>query len=306
MSRTLLAVFAHPDDESFGPGGTLAKYAAEGVAVHLICATLGEAGESDTPEPDGCGDLACQREQELRCAADILGLTEVHLLGYRDSGMAGSPANLHPRALVQADPDTLIGQVADLMRRLRPQVVLTFDPFGGYGHPDHIAMHRATVAAYERLPDGERPQKLYFTTFPRTTLRWAVRLMPLFGVNPAALGKNQDINLRAVLAHELPVTTRIDISAYYEVKQRAGACHSSQLSGPGSFWGRLPRWLVRRWRSMETFHRATPPFRQGERRERDLFVGVTSDGQHTGWGRGCQHRFAHSYRTASAGGTWAA
>lgn len=275
MSKTLLAVFAHPDDESFGPGGTLAKYAAEGIAVHLICATLGEAGENDTPGLGECENLACQREQELRCAASILGLAEVHLLGYRDSGMAGSPDNQHPRSLVQADPDVLAERVASLIRRLRPQVVLTFDPFGGYGHPDHIAMHRATVAACERLPEDERPPKLYFTTFPRTTLRWTVRLMPLFGVNPEAIGKNQDINLRAVLEHELPATTRIDIGDYYEIKQRAGACHSSQLSGPGSFWGRLPRWLVRRWQSTETFHRATPPFRRGERVERDLFVGVT-------------------------------
>ncbi len=275
MSRTLLAVFAHPDDESFGPGGTLAKCAAEGVAVHLICATLGEAGESDTPELGECEDLPCRREQELRCAADILGLAEVHLLGYRDSGMAGSPANQHPRALMQADPDVLAGQVADLMRRLRPQVALTFDPFGGYGHPDHIAMHRATVAAYERLPEGERPQKLYFTTLSRTTLRWIVRLMPLFGVDPAAMGKNRDINLRAALEHGLPMTTRVDISAYYKVKQRAGECHSSQLSGPGSFWGRLPQWLVRRWRSTETFYRAVPPFQRGERVERDLFAAIT-------------------------------
>jgi LmbE family N-acetylglucosaminyl deacetylase len=275
MSQTLLAVFAHPDDESFGPGGTLARYGAEGVAVHLICATRGEVGESDVDELGDCEDLACRREEELRCAADVLGLKAVHLLDYQDSGMAGSPANRHPRALVQADRDALAEQVADLMRRLRPQVVLTFDPFGGYGHPDHIAMHRAAVAAFERLPEGERPQKLYFTTFPRTTLRWAVRLMPLFGANPEAVGKNKDINLRAVLDHELPVTTRVDIGDYYEVKQQAGACHSSQLSGPGSFWGRLPRWLVRRMQSTETFHRAAPPFRRGERVERDLFARVT-------------------------------
>ncbi len=280
MSKTLLAVFAHPDDESFGPGGTLAKYAAEGVAVHLVCATRGEAGESNTPEPEDEESLACRREQELRCAASILGLAGVHLLDYRDSGMAGSPTNQHPRALVQADPDALTGQVADLMRRLRPQVALTFDPFGGYGHPDHIAMHTATVAAFEQLPEGAgahsaRPQKLYFTILPRAMLRWMVRLMPLFGVNPEAIGKNKDINLRAALEHGLPATARVDISAYYDVKQQAGDCHSSQLSGPGSFWGRLPRWLVRRYRSTETFYRAAPPFRRGEQVERDLFAVVT-------------------------------
>jgi LmbE family N-acetylglucosaminyl deacetylase len=272
--RTLLAVFAHPDDESFGPGGTLAKYGAEGMAVHLICATRGEAGDSDMSAPGECEDLACRREQELRCAAGILGLRDVHLLDYRDSGMTGSLASQHPRALVQADPDVLAEQVSDIMRRLRPQVVLTFDPFGGYGHPDHIAVHRATVRAFERLSSEERPQKLYFTTFPRAFLRWLLPLMPLFGVNPRAVGKNQDIDLRAMLEHEWPTTTRIDTIATYDVKLRAAACHSSQVSGPGSFWGRLPRWLVRRWQSTETFYRATPPFRQGERVERDLFIGI--------------------------------
>ncbi len=278
MSRTLLAIFAHPDDESFGPGGTLAKYAAEGVAVHLICATMGEAGESDTTDLGECEDLACRRERELRCATSALGLADVHLLGYRDSGMAGSPDNQHPRALTQADPSTLAGQVADLIRRLQPQVLVTFDPFGGYGHPDHIAMHHATVAAFEQLPPHERPPKLYYTTFPRATLRLLVRLMPLFGVDPGALGKNKDINLRAILEHETPITTRVDIGDYYDVKQQAGACHSSQLSGPGSVWGRLPRWLVRRWQSAETFHRAAPPFRRGTRVERDLFAGITRMG----------------------------
>ena len=118
-------------------------------------------------------------------------------------------------------------------------------------------------------------KKLYFTTFPRTILRWAVRLMPLLGLDPAAVGKNKDINLRAVLEHELPVTTRIDTSAMYEVKEQASACHSSQLSGPGSFWGRLPHWLVRRWQSTETFHRAEPAFDRREGIERDLFSEIT-------------------------------
>jgi LmbE family N-acetylglucosaminyl deacetylase len=275
MSRTLLAIFAHPDDETFGPSGTLARYAAQSVAVHLICATRGEVGDSDLDDLGDCEDLACRREEELHCAAMTLGLAEVHLLGYRDSGMAGSPANQHPSALAQADPDALAEQVAGLMRRLRPQVVLTFDPFGGYGHPDHIAMHRATVAAFERLPEAERPQKLYFTTFPRATLRWSVRLMLLFGADPDAVGKNRDINLRAVLEHELPITTRIDVSAVYDVRERAAACHASQLSGPGSIWERLPSWLVRRLRSTETFYRAEPPLHRGERVERDLFAEIT-------------------------------
>jgi LmbE family N-acetylglucosaminyl deacetylase len=167
------------------------------------------------------------------------------------------------------------------MCELRPQVVLTFDPFGGYGHPDHIAIHRATVRAFERvhsdllLPE-HRLRKLYYTTFPRTLLRWTVRLMPLLGHDPSAVGKNKDINLRQVLAREMPITTRIDIRRYYDLRERAAACHSSQLSGPSSAFGLLPGWLVRQLRGTDTFHRAMPPFRKWERIERDLFAGIAS------------------------------
>ena len=209
MSRTLLASFAHPDDEAFGPAGTLAKLARQGVAVHLITATRGEAGESDLADLGDCEDLACERELELRCAADVLGLADVHLLGYRDSGMPGSPANQHPQALMQADVAAVAQAVVERMHQLRPEVVLTFDPYGVYGHPDHIAIHRATVSAFNQLPEDERPQKLYFVAPSHLFSRWIVWLMPLFGVDPGKAGSNQDIDLRAVVKHRLPVTTRV-------------------------------------------------------------------------------------------------
>jgi len=272
--RTLLAVFAHPDDETFGPGGTLATYAAQGVAVHLVCATRGEAGDSDLDDWGECETLACRREQELRCAAAILGIRGLHVLGYRDSGMPGWAANQHPQALIQADPEAVAAQIADIMRRLRPQVVLTFDPYGVYGHPDHIFIHHATRRAYEGLAPDERPPKLYFVAPARVFSRWLVRLMPLFGADPERAGRNRDINLRAVVEHQLPITTVISIRSAYEAKERASACHSSQASGPRSIWGRLPRPLVRRIMGQETFYRAAPPFRPGERLERDLFEGI--------------------------------
>lgn len=272
--RVLLAVFAHPDDESFGPGGTLARYAAEGVAVHLVCATRGEAGLDDTTGPDAPEPLARRRERELGCAAGVLGLREVHLLDYHDSGMPGSPSNRHPRALMRADPRVLAEQVGRRMRQVRAQVVITFDPHGGYGHPDHVTIHRATLAAFEQLPQEERPQKLYFTTFNLALMRWMVRLMPLLGIDPSAVGKNRDINLQEAARRALPVTTRVDVSDYLEVKQRAAACHSSQLAGPDSIFGRLPRWVVRHWQSTESFYRVVPVFRCGERVERDLFAGI--------------------------------
>jgi LmbE family N-acetylglucosaminyl deacetylase len=165
------------------------------------------------------------------------------------------------------------------MRREQPQVILTSDPYGGYGHPDHIAIHRATLKAWELAYAGEmasedRPAKLYYSTFPRTLLRWTVRLMPLAGRDPAAVGANGDINLREVLENTVPITTDIDVSRYYDVRENASACHASQLSGPGSISGWAPRWLLRRMRGTETFHRAIPAFGRGEARERDLFEGI--------------------------------
>ncbi len=277
--KRLLVTTAHPDDESFGPGGTLAKYAREGVEVYLICATRGEAGGNDLTDLGDCEDLACRREQELRCAVKVLGITELFLLGYRDSGMAGSPANQHPNALFQANVDEVAQRVADLMVRIRPQVILTSDPYGGYGHPDHIAVHRATMRAWEMvqaglLPEAERPRKLYYSTFPRTVLRWAVRLMPLVGRNPRALGANHDIDLVEILAHTIPITAKVGFAPYYEIARQAVACHTSQLSGPSSTTGWLPRWLQRRLQSTDTFHRAFPPVAKNEPVERDLFAGL--------------------------------
>jgi LmbE family N-acetylglucosaminyl deacetylase len=108
----------------------------------------------------------------------------------------------------------------------------------------------------------------------QTLLKWTVWIMPLFGFDPRTVGKNKDIDLRAALDHALPITTKIDVSPYYDAKQQAAACHQSQLSGPGPFWERLPKWLVRRTQSIETFHRASPPFHRGERIERDLFANI--------------------------------
>jgi N-acetyl-1-D-myo-inositol-2-amino-2-deoxy-alpha-D-glucopyranoside deacetylase len=275
----MLVTTAHPDDESFGPGGTLAKYVREGVQVYLICATRGEAGGSDLADLGDCEDLACRREQELRCAVKVLGLTDLFLLGYRDSGMAGAEANKHPQSLFLADLEEVASRVADLIVQIRPQVILTSDPYGGYGHPDHIAIHRATKRAWEMvqeglLPPDERPQKLYYSTFSHTTLRLAARVMPLIGRDPRKLGANHDIDLLEILSHTIPITTRIDFGPYYDIARQASACHSSQLSGPSSFSGWAPRWLLRRLMGTDTYFRAFPPVAKGEPVERDLFAGV--------------------------------
>ena len=147
--RTLLAIFAHPDDESFGPGGTLAKYAYNGVAVHYVCGTRGEAGTVDPERLNGYPDVGALRTAELMCAARVLRLAGVHFLGYRDSGMAGTESNSLPESLHAAPLDEVASRIIEHIERLRPDVIITHDPFGGYGHPDHIKLHRATLRAYE-------------------------------------------------------------------------------------------------------------------------------------------------------------
>lgn len=275
--RILLAVLAHPDDESFGMGGTLALYARRGVEVHLVCATRGEAGEVDEQYMRGFETIAELRVNELRCAAGYLGLTGVHYLDYRDSGMAGSPDNQHPQALAAAPVDEVAEQVAIWIRRLKPQVIVTFDPIGGYRHPDHIAVHQATLKAYTLASDPRifagglapfQPQKLYFHTIPRGLFRWGVRLLPLFGRDPRRWGRNGDIDLVALAADEFPVHARIDINPVYEVKAQAAACHASQ-GGPMMMRG-LMGWIMRLGSRYENYMRADPPPTPGKI-EKDLF-----------------------------------
>jgi LmbE family N-acetylglucosaminyl deacetylase len=279
-ARTLLAVLAHPDDETFGTGGTLALYASRGVEVHLVCATRGEVG---TVDPDLLKDHASigeLRQHELECAAQHLGLAGVHFLDYRDSGMPGSADNLHASALAAAPIEEVAGKVIEWIRRLKPQVVITFDPIGGYRHPDHIAIHNATVRAFEaagdpawgtdRLPP-HHPDKLYFSTFRRPWLRHGIRLLRLFGQDPRHWGRNKDIDLVDIAQSQFPVHARIDIRPVAEQKQRATACHASQAMprprGIASFVFRLSD-------AEEVYMRAHPVPTPGLR-ERDLFEGVT-------------------------------
>ena len=152
--KTLLFVGAHPDDETFGIGGTLAQYAAAGVKVYYACATRGEVGTADAESMKGFSSVGDMRWAELECAARVLGLAGVVHLGYRDSGMAGSPDNQHPDSLAMAPLEQAAGRVVKVIRELKPEVVITHDPLGGYRHPDHIAVHRATVAAFKAAGDA--------------------------------------------------------------------------------------------------------------------------------------------------------
>jgi N-acetyl-1-D-myo-inositol-2-amino-2-deoxy-alpha-D-glucopyranoside deacetylase len=264
QERRLLAVFAHPDDESFGCGGTLARCAARGVQVYLVCATRGEVGEIRDPALATKETLGQVREGELREACRVLGLRPPVFLGYRDSGMVGTPENGDPACLHQADGARVAAQVLGLLRELRPQAVLTFDAQGGYGHPDHIAVHRHTTAAfttYQREAPGAR---LYYTAMPRSRLRAMAANAP-----PESPFRNMDPEKYGV--PDEAISTQIDVSEYREAKLAAIACHRTQVrpEGGGPF-ARASAEERQRWLSTEHFLRALPPWTGGPR-EPDLF-----------------------------------
>jgi N-acetyl-1-D-myo-inositol-2-amino-2-deoxy-alpha-D-glucopyranoside deacetylase len=273
--KVLLAVLAHPDDESFGMGGTLAYYAKLGVKVYLVCATRGEVGDVAPEYLEGFHSIAERRESELRCAAGILGLSGVIFLDYRDSGMPGSPDNAHPNALAAAPLEEVAAKVAHQIRALQPQVVLTFDPIGGYKHPDHIAIQRATTEAFTLAADPDfmdglppyRAQKLYYHVIPKGFLRLLVRVLKLFGWDPHHFGRNRDIDVQALVEDgDFPVHAEVDIRSVRKEKEAAGACHASQEGLPRrGLLSLLTRWLDRK----EQFMQAIPPAEPGTR-ERGL------------------------------------
>lgn len=194
LSRSLLVILAHPDDESFPMGGVLAKYAAEGVRVVLICATRGEAGIPGLP-PEATGRL---RERELREAAATLGLTEVRFLGYQDGQLA------------LVDPERVVNRLVDIMSEVRPQVVITFGPEGVSGHPDHLAIHRYATLAFDRtgLSFQGKPARLFYLAPSEATLQGC-------GVAPSCEEVGGPM-------------AAINVADYLTTKVRAMQCHASQ------------------------------------------------------------------------------
>lgn len=280
--KTLIFVGAHPDDETFGVGGTLAQYAAAGVKVYYVCATRGEAGEANSDHMKGYATIGDMRWAELKCAAQVLGLTDVIFLGYRDSGMSGSEDNQHPAALFMAPLEQVTQRVVKIIRDLKPDIVVTFDPIGGYRHPDHIAVHNATVKAFYAAGDPARypeagppfqPYKLYFSIFPRGLLRMAVKVMPFFGQNPHRFGRNKDIDIASMVEVDYPVNAAIRLTKQaIETRNKAMACHASQLGGGSPRRGILGL-INNLFGQRDYFMRAFPSVNK-KRRESDLFEGI--------------------------------
>jgi len=273
--RVLMFVGAHPDDESFGPGGTLAAYAAAGVKVFYTCATRGEAGTVDAKYLGASGTIAATRWTELECAARQLGLAAVIPLEYGDSGMGGAVDGLHPRALARAPLDDVVRDVEGAILALRPQVLITFDPIGGYRHPDHVAIHRATERAFRGARLGAySPQRLYYWLPRRDRLRVVVRMLRMLGRDPARAGRNRDVDLADVASVQFPVHARIRLSRTAIARRQAAlACHRSQLAGPSAL-RRLMWLLARTINTDELFMRGYPAPGPTEPTETDLFEAV--------------------------------
>lgn len=278
----LLISYAHPDDESFGLGGLISKYVAEGVEVSLICATNGDVGTVRPEFLNGYNSVAELRLAELECAAEKLKLKHVVKLGYRDSGMMGSETSNAPECLWQAPVEEVTKRVVEVIRDLKPQVVITFNQYGGYGHPDHIAIQRATTQAFPLAGDATyitgqstyTPQKLYYSGISTRQIRAGIALTRLRGQDPRHLGRNKDFDLVAILDHVEPAHTTIDIRKYFAAWDEASACHASQLGGGGP---RFPLWLRRVISPYQSFTRIYPKPASNRVDEHDFFQNVHID-----------------------------
>jgi len=273
--KKILVVTAHPDDETFGMGGTIAKYQAEGKEISIICATKGEVGEADPDLLAQYSSMAALRVAEMRCAMQVLGVKDFHFLGYRDSGMPGSQDNNDPRAFIQAPLEKVGMDIAYYLRKLKPEIVLTSDPAGGYGHPDHIHVYKSVVEALKIAADSQvkiegmapfHPAGVYFHTFSRKFMRMVVKLMPLVGKDPTKFGKNGDINFLEILKIDFPIHVHIHYRKYAAVREKASACYRSQGGDQQS--GFFITWLERLFSSTESYMRYYPePKHSGIRRD---------------------------------------
>ena len=262
---SILAAFGHPDDEGFGCGGTLALLAAQGARVTLVCGTNGDVGEISDPSLATPENLAQVRREELRRAAAVTGISEPRFLGYRDSGMQATKDNEHPDSLFQADPQIVVAQLVTIMRETRPEVVITHDPSGGYGHPDHMTMHRHVTQAFSlaadpgysgKSPEGTQawqPRLLYYVCFPRSNFRRMWQQMVDAGVTPPFAS----LEVETIGTPDELVTTVVDVSAYVEIKMASLYCHRTQMDPTGPF-AQLPQEIVREIMNTEYFSLAIP------------------------------------------------
>ncbi|MGW7421237.1 N-acetyl-1-D-myo-inositol-2-amino-2-deoxy-alpha-D-glucopyranoside deacetylase [Streptomyces sp. NPDC054813] len=279
-ARRLLLVHAHPDDESINNGATMARYADQGVHVTLVTCTLGEGGEVIPPElRDLTGPaLGEYRLGELAAAMRELGVTDFRLLGgpgrYRDSGMMGLPDNEAPGCFWQADVDEAAGHLAEVILEVRPQVLVTYDDNGGYGHPDHIQAHRVAMRAVQLAAEaGHRVSKVYWNRVPRAVAAAAfARLQDELPGLPFA--KSAAVDDVPGVVEDRRVTTEIDGTGYAAAKAAAMAAHATQVevAPHGAPYFALSNELAQPVFITEYYELAVGE--PGAARETDLFAGI--------------------------------
>ena len=277
----LLSVHAHPDDEASKGAGTVAKYHAEGVHTVLVCATGGEEGDILNPamdKPDVRENLHEVRLEELRRSVEVIGYDELVMLGYRDSGMPDSEANKDPRSFAQADLDEAVGRLVAVVRRERPQVMITYnEDQQGYPHPDHLRVHDISVAAFDaaadpdRYPDAGAPwqvSKLYYSVWSRARMVATHEKFLELGLESPF-----DEKWFARPTQDQNITTSIEISDYGDVRRQALLAHATQIDPESPFWFGLPPEIARTVHPFDdyTLARSLVPT---EPPEDDLFAGV--------------------------------
>jgi len=240
----MLTLFAHPDDETFGAAGVMAAAVERGLPVTVISATRGEAGESAIPGLDDPERLGVVRERELREAMRQIDVSDVRLLGYRDSGMAGSPSAQHPEAFIRVPVDTAANRLASHIRSVRPHVILTFGPEGLYGHPDHVHMHHVALRAIEVAADPMHKVRatseswetpvLYFAAFPREEM---LALLDRPNSPLRSLPADARASLGTPRSH---ITHEINIESWQSRKRSAIASHRTQTAEGGPLAGIPP------------------------------------------------------------------
>jgi N-acetyl-1-D-myo-inositol-2-amino-2-deoxy-alpha-D-glucopyranoside deacetylase len=279
---TLLCVHPHPDDESIACGGVLARAAATGIRTVVVTCTGGEEGENLAGIELGDEPLPVHRRRELAAALAVLGVDQHHWLGYRDSGMAGSSANDHPDSFHRADVEVAATRLAALLRRHRPQVVVSDDERGTYGHPDHIKAHHVTVRAVELAADDTadvpgapwRVAKRYVHTLGRGRVLDGHRALVAAGL-PSPFGDAEVVDDDAITfgTPDEAVTTEVDVQPWLAAKRAALEAHRSQI-GPDSFFLNTPDDLVGPFFGVEQFVLEAGELRGDVRPEPDLFAGV--------------------------------
>ncbi len=288
---TFMAVHAHPDDEIFGTGISFARLSSEGVRTVLVTATRGEFGEIVDPDLDEAGKaevfkkLGQVREGELRDSVAALGVSELRFLDFNDSGMVGTKENQNPASFFQANFDEAVRRLVKLIRELKPQVMATYDPWGGYGHPDHVQAHRVTAIAFDAAGDPRfypelgleawQPQKLYYTVIPRSWFQQLSKEMRERGVDGP--WNNPEMDTDEWGTDDRVVTTRFDGREFIDNKIAAFRAHKTQIA-PNNFMFIIPEEMQREGLGVEFFTLAKsnlPNYtRPAEGHEEDLFAGL--------------------------------